>query len=76
LLALSQHRPWFEELVALGELELLDVWAEAIPRLAVNAATAINAILVIYPPGADCVTSQSVLKQEWPVAVQSEPKQT
>jgi hypothetical protein len=74
LVALSQHRPWLEELVAFGELELLDVWAEATPRLAVKAATAINAILVIYPPGADCVTPQSVLKQEWPVAVQPKPK--
>jgi hypothetical protein len=50
LAALSQHFPWFEELVALGEVELLDVWAEAIPTLAANAAAAINAILVIYPP--------------------------
>jgi len=76
LLALSQQRPWLEELVALGELELLDVWAEATPRLAVNAATAINAILVMNPPGTDCVTSQSVLKQGWRAAVQAKPKQT
>jgi hypothetical protein len=52
LAALSQHFPWFEELAALGEVELLEVWAEAIPTLAAKAATAINAILVIYPPGA------------------------
>jgi hypothetical protein len=52
LAALSQHFPWLEELAALGDVELLDVWADAIPTLAVNAATAIKAILVMYPPAA------------------------
>jgi hypothetical protein len=51
LVALSQHLPWF--VLAPGELDEVELWAEAMLTLASSAAAAINATLVMHNPFSD-----------------------